>query len=613
MRGDRTCSRWTRLCAGAACIAALAASVPAAAQWTGTWTPLAVAQSVTGQPHARSWTELIFDPVAGKPALFGGSGGTYRNDILHLDVANLRWLDIEPQVFNVQSPYGPPCSRDEHTLAYDPVNALYWTFGGSGYACAQRSGTAGAGTTTTRIVDPTLPAATVDFYRDYWVTVVIGSIVYRAVVAAYDPAAKALTLNVSVPSLQSGRAYTIGSQYGGGTWNYSPSTRQWYGFDAPGFGYTGPKPGSRLSPTLAYSSADRALVMFGGATNNDVWALDVDTKTWMRLIPDGQPGSPYRRAQLINAFAYDPVNDLFVLFGGRCNEGTSCGGIPYNGALGDTWIYRLSTNTWTQVFPPQSPPARIQHSLVYDPVYGVMVLFGGYQGALRFEDVWVYDVVGNTWTQVALTGTPGTRHLHMMVHDPSSGQHILYGGLNASGNTVPSVHALRLARRCCSLAPLPSFTAAPATVTLGTPVNFDAAASSAPDGSIVSYAWDFGDSAGGTGVTASRTYAAPGSYTVRLTVTDNGGASASTTRDVTVNPAAAPSDILYSKKIGGTVTNGGSVTSVLANGSPVAFTNLGGGAYEFTLTVTATTSLTVTVTAVGPGGPTVETIVVTVP
>lgn len=59
---------------------------------------------------------------------------------------------------------------------------------------------------------------------------------------------------------------------------------------------------------------------------------------------------------------------------------------------------------------------------------------------------------------------------------------------------------------------------------VGVAVNFDGTGSSDPDGSIDSYAWDFGDSSHGTGPNPTHSYAAAGTYTVTLTVTDNIGA-----------------------------------------------------------------------------------------
>lgn len=76
-------------------------------------------------------------------------------------------------------------------------------------------------------------------------------------------------------------------------------------------------------------------------------------------------------------------------------------------------------------------------------------------------------------------------------------------------------------------------------------VSVDGSASSTPNGTVSDYLWDFGDSSGAHGAIASHTYAAAGSYVVRLTVTDSAGATASTSQTVTVGtPAAAgPTDV----------------------------------------------------------------------
>ena len=74
----------------------------------------------------------------------------------------------------------------------------------------------------------------------------------------------------------------------------------------------------------------------------------------------------------------------------------------------------------------------------------------------------------------------------------------------------------------------------------GLACTFDATASSDSDGAITAYAWDFGDSTSGSGPTPSHTYTDPGTYTARVMVTDDLGATATTVQTVTVAAANAP-------------------------------------------------------------------------
>jgi len=68
----------------------------------------------------------------------------------------------------------------------------------------------------------------------------------------------------------------------------------------------------------------------------------------------------------------------------------------------------------------------------------------------------------------------------------------------------------------------------------GLSCTFDGSGSSDAQGPIAGYAWDFGDGTAGSGVQPTHTYAAAGTYTVALTVTDAAGATNRITHPVTV-------------------------------------------------------------------------------
>ena len=63
----------------------------------------------------------------------------------------------------------------------------------------------------------------------------------------------------------------------------------------------------------------------------------------------------------------------------------------------------------------------------------------------------------------------------------------------------------------------------PYTGSIDYSVHFDGSGSNDPDGTIVSYDWDFGDGHTGTGVKPSHKYSSSGTYDITLTVTDDDG------------------------------------------------------------------------------------------
>jgi serine protease len=82
--------------------------------------------------------------------------------------------------------------------------------------------------------------------------------------------------------------------------------------------------------------------------------------------------------------------------------------------------------------------------------------------------------------------------------------------------------------------------------------------SSTDDNGITSYSWTFGDGGTGSGVNASRTYAAAGTYNVTLTVTDTASQSNARTQAVTVSTGGGSPCIEACDLYTGTLSSGAS-------------------------------------------------------
>ena len=74
---------------------------------------------------------------------------------------------------------------------------------------------------------------------------------------------------------------------------------------------------------------------------------------------------------------------------------------------------------------------------------------------------------------------------------------------------------------------------------------FDAGGSADPDGTVASYAWVFGDGTTGSGPTPTHVYTENGTYRVKLTVTDNRGATDVSVRDLTVEGIPVVSQVQH--------------------------------------------------------------------
>jgi hypothetical protein len=155
--------------------------------------------------------------------------------------------------------------------------------------------------------------------------------------------------------------------------------------------------------------------------------------------------------------------------------------------------------------------------------------------------------------------------------------------------------------------PLASLTGPAGALAEGASATFDASGSLDPNGTIASYAWDFGDGSTGSGVSVSHTFAQDGAFTVRVTVTDNDGLTDTATFNVNVTNVspvvgAVPDATL---NVGATYTAVGSFTDPGADawtatvnwgdGSALEVVPLSGHSFSLTHIYTAGGTYTVSI------------------
>ncbi len=105
--------------------------------------------------------------------------------------------------------------------------------------------------------------------------------------------------------------------------------------------------------------------------------------------------------------------------------------------------------------------------------------------------------------------------------------------------------------------PVAGISVEPATGTWPLSVTLDGGTSNDPDGTIVSWDWDFGDGETDAGATVTHVFQTAGSFTVTLIVTDDAGATATASADVTVTEPPTPGArvggalVLYEFEAGG--------------------------------------------------------------
>lgn len=196
-------------------------------------------------------------------------------------------------------------------------------------------------------------------------------------------------------------------------------------------------PEEREHPAVLVDAASRsAFLMHGSGYHpqfeqmlDDVWRYGIDDGSWSLVTPTGDvpPASGSRRL----AGAHGSGSGY--LFGGYGPAGAFDGELHRVEVAGGTLAF-------TAVQQNGAPSARALHTFAYDPVTERYVLFGGV-GSSVLGDTWLMEIDDAgvaQWTELALSPTPGPRYGSFSAFDEDHGRLLMFSGAQegAAGNPV---------------------------------------------------------------------------------------------------------------------------------------------------------------------------------
>ena len=208
--------------------------------------------------------------------------------------------------------------------------------------------------------------------------------------------------------------------YGGNAIGFPYETTTWAFDDVDWLSITSVGPKARYGAQMAYDNTE--IILFGGSDETDTalgetWRYANDV--WNEiLIPAPNP-------RTYHSMVADPGSGVIYLFGG--NDGTTY--------FNDLWKYE--NGAWTDITPTTSPSSRTLAGLAYDSANNRLLLFGGRtETGTLLDDLWQYQ--GGQWSLLDPGGGTGppARMAHSLTYDPVSGNTVLAGGTTDDGDTL---------------------------------------------------------------------------------------------------------------------------------------------------------------------------------
>ena len=300
-------------------------------------------EAANSGPVARLDHTVILDPVRNLLVVFGGKTTEPLRDTWIFDLESRSWREVRAS--------SAPDARRGHTAIYDAPRRRMVIFGG------QRSG----------------------FFNDVW-SFDLDAETWEELAVSGDRPVPRYGTSAVLDSLRNRMVMSHGFSSEGrfdDTWAFDLTRNRWTELTPSG----GPKPLNRCLHDAVYDKANDRMLLFGGCSSGfgpcpqgDLWAFDMKDHVWTQLQPSGE--APDARYNL--RLNYDAAGERMLMFGGVTAVATD-----------DTWSFGAAAQVW-EVLSSRgaAPPARWSHEAVVDAANRRLILFGGTDGAVRFNDVW---------------------------------------------------------------------------------------------------------------------------------------------------------------------------------------------------------------------------------
>jgi hypothetical protein len=350
---------------------------------TNVWTRI----YTTTAPPDRLCGKMTYDSRNKQMVLWGGIIGidTWPTDLWLFNMSTKNWT----QRTSATAPHG----RLEHGWSYDASSGLVVLFGGRWYEKSY----------TTCL-------------HDTW-TYNVATNVWTEKTPAVYPSTRHLGVMVYDSVNRQSLIYggMIESKgFSNETWTYDSTANVWTQL------YPSNNPWGRDDISGVYDSASKAMLVFGGRLTEFVpmdalWSYDPAGKSWTNLTPQAGPS-----ALKNSAIALDPQTGKVLLFGGRNADGIS----------DRTWVYDVSTGSWSDPKPATHPPATNGHFLGFNSRTGDLFLVSVPTGVPDATvTLHTYNVTNNIWKSLAPANPPSHRSMAGVAFNTRRNTLVMFGGM----------------------------------------------------------------------------------------------------------------------------------------------------------------------------------------